>query len=100
MDEILELLVPELFVIAGVFVILSWDERRMTPEQRARAWPTASRRIAAVYFTPLAVPLHFLRTRRDGEGASEGVLWGLSLLLVAQWLADGLDLLLPRLSPA
>jgi hypothetical protein len=48
--------------------ILSWaalviDERRLSSAQLARAWPPATRSLAVLWFGPLAVVLHFARTR-------------------------------------
>jgi hypothetical protein len=65
----------------------------MTEEQRARAWPTASRRIAVVYFSPLCVPLHFLRTRRSLRGALEAVAWTAALVALLAAVDAGLDVL-------
>jgi len=91
MDDVLALVIPQLAAIIFVFVVLAWDETRMTNEMRDRAWPTASRRIAAVYFTPFALPIHFLRTRRSWRGLLLGLAWGTALLVADEALADGLD---------
>jgi hypothetical protein len=80
MDEILALLIPNVIAWTAVFALFAWDERRMTDDQRARAWPVASRRIAVVYFSPLCVPLHFLRTRRNLRGVVEAVAWTAALV--------------------
>ena len=91
MDEILALLVPDVIAWAA---LLAWDERRMTDEQRARAWPVASRRIAVVLFSPLCVPLHFLRTRRSLRGVVEAAVWTaalVALLMAVDAAFDALD---------
>ena len=93
MDQILALVVPQIVAIAAGFVVLAWDETRMTDEQRERAWPTASRRIAAVYFTPFALPIHYLRTRRSWRGLFLGLAWGAALLAADELLAEGLELI-------
>jgi hypothetical protein len=81
-DEILGLLVPNILVWCAVFALFAWDERRMTDEQRARAWPTASRRIAVVLFSPFCVPLHFVRTRRSAWGVVLAIGWTVALFFV------------------
>ena len=80
MDEILPLLIPDLVAWSAVFALLAWDEQRMTELQRERAWPVASRRAAVVLFSPLCVPLHFLRTRRSLRGVVEAIVWTVVLL--------------------
>ncbi len=93
MDQILALLVPDVIAWTAVFALFAWDERRMTDEQRARAWPTASRRIAVVLFSPLCVPLHFLRTRRSARGVVEAIAWTAALLAVLMIVDAALEAL-------
>jgi hypothetical protein len=93
MDEVLSLVLPDAVAWVAIFALFAWDDRRMTEAQRARAWPTASRRIAVVYFSPLCVPLHFLRTRRNVRGVVEAVAW--TVVLVA--LLAGVDFVLEAL---
>jgi hypothetical protein len=98
MDEILALLVPNVIAWSAVFALFAWDERRMTDEQRARAWPVASRRIAVVLFSPLCVLLHFLRTRRNLRGVVEAIFWTAALvaiLLAVDAVFEGLDPTVP-----
>jgi hypothetical protein len=92
--EILALLVPNVVASAAVFALLAWDEARMTEAERARAWPVASRRIAAVLFALLAVPLHFLRTRRSLRGLGLAVAWTFALLVLLSFVDAALDALL------
>ncbi|MGO8998667.1 MAG: hypothetical protein ACLQVI_35540 [Polyangiaceae bacterium] len=69
-----------LTMIAGHW-LFAWDEKRMTEEQRERAWPEASRGTVVcspLWFFPLwlvGVPLHFLRTRRNLRGVAEAIGW-------------------------
>ncbi len=95
MDEILELVVPNIVVWCAVFGLLALDERWMTDDQRARAWPTASRRIAVVMFSPFCVPLHFVRTRRTAWGVVLAVGWTAALLVVLACCDLVLSLVLP-----
>ena len=65
--------VPELVVITIVgrllaYLIVTADERRLSPERLERAWPPASKGAAILQFGELTVPLHFLRTRRNFVG--------------------------------
>ena len=93
MDEILALLVPNVIAWVAVFVLFAWDERRMSDAQRARAWPVASRRIAVVLFSPLCVPRHFLRTRRNLRGVVEAVVWTAALVAILASVGAAFDAL-------
>jgi hypothetical protein len=95
MAEILALLIPNVVTWCAAFALFAWDERRMTDEQRALAWPDASRRIAVVFFSPLSVPLHFLRTRRSARGVALAVLWTVALFAVLILAGTVLDDVLP-----
>ncbi len=95
MAEILALLIPNVVTWCAVFGLFAWDERRMTDEQRARAWPVASRRIAVVFFSPLSLPLHFLRTRRSARGLLLAIAWTLALFVVLVGVDAALDAVLP-----
>jgi hypothetical protein len=95
MADILALLIPNVVTWCAVFALFAWDERRMTDEQRARAWPIASRRIAVVFFSPLSVPLHFLRTRRNVRGVALAVLWTVALFAVLILVGTVLDAVFP-----
>ena len=94
MDEILPLLVPNVIAWCAIFALFAWDEGRMTDDERARAWPVASRRIAVVLFSPLCVPLHFLRTRRSAKGVLLAVGWTVALLALLSVVDVVLDALL------
>ena len=57
------------------YLIVRHDLARLSEERLARAWPEASF-LAAVYaFGPLALPVHFAKTRRSLLGLALGVLW-------------------------
>jgi hypothetical protein len=88
MLEVSEIVVYWAITITSVALILRWDERRLTPEQRARAWPPATR-LGVIGFSfltgplwgALCVPVHFWRTRRTFLGTLAG--FGLGTLVFA-----------------
>jgi hypothetical protein len=94
--EVVLILVQILVVMSATAALFAWDERRMTPEQRARAWPPATRGV--VVCSPLwfplwivGVPLHFLLTRRSLRGLGEAILWTVALfglLLLAAYVVS------------
>ena len=69
-------------------VLFAWDERRMTEEQKERAWPPASRGMvicSPLWFFPLwlvGVPLHFVRTRRNLAGALQAIGWTVAMFVL------------------
>ena len=63
MNNVAELVVSWLVTTALTFAIIIFDERRMSPERLERAWPPSSRDAAIIAFGPLALLIHFLRTR-------------------------------------
>ena len=97
MGDILELLVPWAVTTYGMFALLAWDESRLPPDELARAWPVASRRIAVVYFGVLSLPVHFWRTRRSALGLAQGLAWGVGVALLNEGVAEGRGELVKRL---
>ena len=68
MMDVLEILVSWAVTTAFMFAVVIIDERRMDRRddpRLERAWPPSSRASAIVGFGVLALPLHFLRTRRS-----------------------------------
>ena len=61
--ELIASLILWVLQIAATFLVLLWDERRLSEEALERAWPRASRDLYAVYLGPLALFFHFWRTR-------------------------------------
>ena len=83
-SELVELVVSwgaSMGVLTALYVL---DERWMSEEQRERAWPTSTRRIAIVVFGVLAVPIHFVKTR----GWIRGLALGVGAMLAAGALVD------------
>lgn len=71
MHDVLEILVSWAVSTAFMFAVVIVDERRMDRHddpRLERAWPPSSRASAIVGFGVLALPLHFLRTRRSFVG--------------------------------
>jgi hypothetical protein len=93
MRDVAEILVPWAVVTLALFAFLDWDESRLTPDQRGRAWPPATRTLAVVYFGVLAVPVHFWRTRRTEAGVSEGIDRGLVAFGLYSAAAEGMEAL-------
>ena len=82
--EIVLILIQISVLMTALTLLFAWDDRRMTDEQRARAWPSSTR--VAVIGSPLwfplwivGVPLHFLRTRRSARGFAEAIGWTVAL---------------------
>lgn len=64
MPHVLELVASWVVTNALMFAIIILDERKiLKPEQLERAWPPSSRDAAIIGFGPLALILHFVRTR-------------------------------------
>jgi hypothetical protein len=63
------------------YLIVRRDLRGLSGERLARAWTHASFLSAVIAFGPLALPVHFSKTRRSLTGFGLGV--GLSVLCLA-----------------
>jgi hypothetical protein len=69
---------------ASIFVtawIVRFDIQRLPPARKERAWPDSSLWAAVVWFSPLCLLIHFLRTRRSLLGLLLGVVWLLAAML-------------------
>jgi hypothetical protein len=71
--ELFDLLVGWTVGAGATYAILAFDERRMTPAQRERAWPVATRRIAIFVLGPLSLVVHFVKTRWTFASIALGV---------------------------
>ena len=76
MREVAELLVDYALSTSLISLFLAWDERHLMPDELARAWPVASRRVAIFVFGVICLPVHFGRTRRSFYAAC----WGAVLM--------------------
>jgi hypothetical protein len=85
--ELVQILASWAVTLPAVAMIISHDERRLTPELLERAWPPQSRD-AAIFglwnlgVHPLCVLIHFARTRRSVLGILVGLSWLLLILIV------------------
>ena len=62
-SEVLGLVLSWLVTTALTFLVVILDERRLPEDKLERAWPPSSRDAAIVAFGPLALPIHFAKTR-------------------------------------
>jgi hypothetical protein len=82
------------------FALVGFDERRLArtrPDLAARGWPPASKTCALVVFGPLALVVHFVRTRRSLGGVVLGLLAAAVVLAASAVDLAGVDLLSPGL---
>lgn len=91
MHEVAVLIVQFAATIAVSAWVVRHDVSRLEPRLLARAWPEPSLWSAVVCFSPLCVPIHFLRTRRSFAGAALALGWFFGTVLVVNglaWLVD------------
>ena len=91
MREVVQILVSWVVTTAASFAVVMWDERRLRGGDADRAWPAASRDSALVAFGALAVPVHFLRTRRGLLGKALGFVAGAVVAaasIAAEWVTS------------
>ena len=84
-----------LFQFAATIAVSAWivrrDVRRLEPPLLSRAWPDPSLWSAVVCFSPLCIPIHFVRTRRSFAGVALGVAWFAGAVVAVDggaWLLD------------
>ncbi len=75
MRDMLVLLVQLAATIGVSAWIVRRDVKRLEPRLLVRAWPETSLWAAVVCFSPLCVPIHFVRTRRSLAGIALGIGW-------------------------
>ena len=63
MHNVAELIISWIVTTGLTFAVILMDEGWMSEERLQRAWPPSSRDAAIIAFGPLAIILHFLRTR-------------------------------------
>lgn len=86
--EIVEIATSWLVTTTLTFALVIADERRLRADRLARAWPPQSRDAAIIAFGPLALIVHFAKTRgrlrsaRGLAGAAVGLAMGVAALLV------------------
>jgi hypothetical protein len=60
----------------GSYLLIKWDESRLDEARLERAWPPASLGAAVYNVGPIAVLIHFARTRRSWQGFALGLFYG------------------------
>ncbi len=68
MSEVVLFVLGWMVSTAATFGIVVLDERTMGEAFLERAWPPVSRNAAIYFFGPLALLVHFVRTRRNVIG--------------------------------
>ncbi|MFO0736257.1 MAG: hypothetical protein U0270_10265 [Labilithrix sp.] len=79
MHNIAELILSWIVTTALTFAIIMLDERWMSAERLERAWPPTSRDAAIIAFGPLALLLHFMRTRGSFVSRWKRLVFGVPL---------------------
>lgn len=102
-SEVLPLLVGWVVQTTLSFAIVVFDERRLDDARLERAWPTSTRAAAIVGIGPIALPIHFIRTRggpglRGWLGRATGLVLGVIALVtvavVSTLVLEGVDLVI------
>lgn len=91
MRDVLELILQFVATIAISAWVVRRDVARLAPPELSRAWPEPSLWSAVVCFSPICVPIHFVRTRRSLLGVALGLVWfGATVASVngLAWLLD------------
>jgi hypothetical protein len=94
MSEVLADLVVMIAQILLPFWLIRRDERRLSTARQMLAFPEATFWIAVVCFGPLAVFVHFLRTRRGLLGLAVGLAWLAVTLVLLVLIGVGLEKIL------
>lgn len=91
MRDVLELIVQFAATIGVSAWIVRRDVNRLGPDLLPRAWPDPSFWSAVVCFSPICVPVHFVRTRRSLLGILLGIGWFTAAVLTVNGLAWVVD---------
>ena len=83
MLEALHVLFQLAFGIAAPGLLIRRDIARLSPERWARSWNDATLWAAAAAFGPLALIVHFARTRRSLVGLGLGLLWATAVVALS-----------------
>lgn len=85
--EVFQMAVSMLIVPTSIHALLRWDEGRLSPRERERAWPPSTRLSAVLgsllAWGPLCVPVHYCRTRRSLRGFLLGILFMLAIVALS-----------------
>ena len=81
--------------IVATILVSAWVVRRdlkhLAPDLLSRAWPESSFWSAVVCFSPICVPVHFVRTRRSALGLGLGIVWFTATVITVNGLAWVVD---------
>jgi hypothetical protein len=91
MRDVVSLIVQFAATIAVSAWVVRRDLERLAPELLSRAWPESSFWSAVVCFSPICVPLHFVRTRRSALGVALGIVWFFATMVAVNglgWVVD------------
>jgi protein-S-isoprenylcysteine O-methyltransferase Ste14 len=69
------------------------DLRRLSAEQLARTWNTASFWTAVVAFGPFCLPVHFVKARRSVIGLVLGMFWMVAVIAGISLAVEGIALM-------
>lgn len=87
MGEVLHLSLQMALGIAFPILIIRRDIARLTEPLAARCWNDASLWAAVVAFGPIALVVHFARSRRSIGGLLLGLGWAVAMLVVLSVMA-------------
>lgn len=91
MKEVLELSLQIALSVAFPALVVRRDIARLAPLRLARAWNDASFWSAVVAFGPLALIVHFARTRRSLLGLLLGLGWAAAGIFLSGLVSSGLE---------
>ncbi|HTQ04851.1 MAG TPA: hypothetical protein VMI54_13390 [Polyangiaceae bacterium] len=91
MRDVLDLIVQFVATIALSAWVVRRDVKKLQPELLSRAWPESTFWSAVVCFSPICVPVHFVRTRRSALGVALGVGWFTATVATVNGLAWVVD---------
>lgn len=87
MSDVLDVILAGALSMGLTYLVVACDRLRLTPEQRARGWNTASTGSAIVGFSPVCLIAHFWVTRRSVMGLLQGVFWTVAVSVLYVGLA-------------
>jgi hypothetical protein len=90
MVEAIGILLQLAIGIAFPWWVIRRDITRLDPVREARAWNEASLQAAVVAFGPIALVVHFARTRRSVAGLAQGLGFAAVALVAAALVGSAL----------
>ncbi len=93
MRDVLALVVPWAITTSLLLAVLRHDERRLRGTRADRVWPPATRLSAVLGFAVLAMPIHFVRTRRSALSLVAGIALSIAVLAIESLVETALEAL-------